>query len=96
MRTTIVKNRGVITTDIFPRVTGAELINCFGEYLPHKTLKKFECDITVNLYVRMSVYEGVDMMILIDGINVYNSCITHDDCSAILLNLDGIICTQQM
>lgn len=90
MRTVTNDNRKLTATDEIHSVFGTSLIACLGEFLPYNVVKKFEGVDRLKLFVRMSLDDGVDMMIIINDINVYNKCITYSDCSNILLALDDL------
>lgn len=90
MRTVSNNNRILTATDEFERVYRTSLINCLGQFLPYSVVKKYEHVEHVKLFVRMSLDDGVDMMVIINDINVYNKCITYSDCSNILFALDDL------
>jgi hypothetical protein len=88
---TVTNNNSILTaTDELDNVFWTSLIACLGEFLPYSVVKKFEGVDRLKLFVRMYLDDGVDMMVIINGINVYNKCITYSDCSNILLALDDL------
>ena len=90
MRTVTNDNRKLTATEQIDNVFGTSLIACLGEFLPYSVVKKFEGVDRLKLFVRMYLDDGVDMMVIINDINVYNKCITYSDCSNILLALDDL------
>jgi hypothetical protein len=90
MRTVTNDNRKLTATDEIDSVFGTSLIACLGNFLPYSVVKKYEGVERLKLFVRMSLDDGVDMMVIINGVNVYNKCITYSDCSDILFALDDL------
>lgn len=90
MRTVTNDNSKLTATDEIDSVFATSLIACLGEFLPYSVVKKFEGVDRLKLFVRMYLDDGVDMMVIINDINVYNKCITYSDCSNILLALDDL------